>query len=62
MVRASWPSTICSANGLHAWTEGVAALICGWCGEYIVYEDCGAYQQWTAYWFARVLNNPAGLN
>ena len=51
MLRAAWPSTICPAgDGLHAWREGVAALICGWCGEYIVYEDCGSYRAWTAHW------------
>lgn len=61
-MRASWPSTICQVAALHAWWEGVVALHCQWCGEYILYEDCAAYQRWYAYWFAKLANPEAVLN
>lgn len=54
MVRASWPSTICPANGLHHWLEARSVLICGWCGQKITYADCDAYQHWSMYWLGLV--------
>jgi hypothetical protein len=61
MVRADWPATVCPENGLHGWTEGTVALICGWCGQSILYTDCAAYQVWTRYWVSS-LRAGWGLN
>lgn len=58
MVRARWPKGVCTfEGGLHALVNGAAAVICGRCGQFIVYEECGEYQQWARYlfhWIAQV--------
>ena len=62
-VRAAWPTTICpEGDGLHVWSEGIAALSCDWCGQHILYGDCASYQSWTIYWRSRLLGSIAVLN
>ena len=54
MFRAWWPSSICPANGLHGWEPGVAALLCVYCEQYVIWEECWEVQRWNRYWVMRL--------